>query len=68
MWSSHGVRGSWDFWKDGVLIYAPSKMRKDWKFKISDRGWSWEAKKKTEVIEYEFKRLPKRWIPEFDKF
>lgn len=67
MWSSHGVRGHWQFWKDGVSIYAPAKMRKDWKFKITNRGFSWE-KKVAEPIEYKLKRLPKRWIPEFDKF
>ena len=69
MWSGGISRGYWRFWKDrDVSIISPSKHRKDWKYKIVSReprnSYRQELKTKYEIS---LKRLPKRWIPEFDK-
>ena len=68
MWSNGGSRGYWSFWKDNVTIFEPAKHRKDWKYKITSseprRSYYETSKAK---ITLHFKRLPKRWIPEFDK-
>jgi hypothetical protein len=69
MWSNGKSRGHWDFWKDSIGIFEPSKERKDWKWEIRPYSGgrsnlsSAEINKKT----FRFKRLPKRWIPEFNK-
>jgi hypothetical protein len=69
-WYNGKSRGGWKFWKDTVGIIAPSKLRKEWKYEI--RLWtggrhyvSVEESNKTKLS---LKRLPKRWIPEFDRF
>jgi len=69
MWYNGRSRGYWKFWKDrDVTILTPSKHRKDWKYKIVSReprySYCQELKTKAEI---HLKRLPKRWIPEFDK-
>ena len=69
MWSNGRPRGTWQFWKDrGVTIFTPSKHRKDWKYKIVSYeprySYSQSEKKRFEI---HLKRMPKRWIPEFDK-
>jgi len=69
MWSGGISRGYWRFWKDrDVSIISPSKHRKDWKYKIVSREprYSYRQELKTKY-EISLKRLPKRWIPEFDK-
>lgn len=68
-WCNGKSRGGWKFWKDTVGIIEPSKSRKEWKYTI--RRWtggrhnvSIEESNKTCL---KLKRLPKRWIPEFNK-
>lgn len=63
-------RNIWKFWKDSVGIFEPivksryeKRNRKYHVGMYSSLGDSSETK-----ISYEFKRLPKRWIPEFDMF
>ena len=73
LWCAGESRGHWSFWKDSIGIFAPSKHRKDWKYTVRPYSGSMffgkpaptdeEIKRKT----FRFKRLPKRWIPEFDK-
>lgn len=72
-WHQGFSRGHWDFWKETVGIFEPDRKgrRKEKKYMVRPYGGSWvedapdkdEIKKKT----LKFKRLPKRWIPEFDK-
>jgi hypothetical protein len=69
-WCNGKSRGGWKFWKEGVGIMEPSKVRKEWKYTI--RKWTGgrhsvtvEESNKTAL---KLKRLPKRWIPEFNKF
>jgi len=68
-WYNGKSRGGWKFWKDTVGIIPPSKSGKEWKYTI--RLWtggrhnvSIEESNKTCL---KLKRLPKRWIPEFNK-
>jgi len=69
MWSGGISRGHWKFWKDrDVTIFEPCKSRKDWKYKIISREPRYSYSQRHKVkMELHFKRLPKRWIPEFDK-
>jgi len=69
MWSYGISRGSWKFWKDrDVTIMAPSKCRKDWKYKITSYMPRYSYLQDVKIkAELRFKRMPNRWIPEFDK-
>lgn len=69
MWSHGRSRGYWRFWKKrDVTILEPSKYRKDWKYKIVSKeprySYHQDIKIKAEI---HLKRMPKRWISEFDK-
>lgn len=69
MWYAGRSRGYWRFWKDrDVTISEPSKHRKSWKYTITSYeprySYSQDVKIKHQIS---LKRLPKRWIPEFDK-
>lgn len=69
MWH-HGVsRGNWHFWKDNVSIFEPSNSRrhKREKFTVVKHARSTEFYFGNNKVELTFKRLPKRWIPEFNK-
>jgi hypothetical protein len=77
MWCGGETRGHWDFWLKNIGIFEPSKSRKDWKYIIrpySEYYYNYDAKEfepnenalKEKTIT--LKRLPKRWIPEFDIF
>ncbi len=72
MWHNGRSRGYWQFWRDiTVKIYEPSKISKTWKYKVikyrpSD-GYGYSISIKKEDKKLEFKRMPKRWIPEFDE-
>lgn len=69
MWYHGKSRGYWRFWKDrDVSISEPSKHRKTWKYTITSREprYSYLQPIKTKY-EISLKRIPKRWIPEFDK-
>ena len=64
MWNDGRVRGHWKFWKENeVTIFEPSKLYKSWKYKVV----KYEKFTSTRVVELLLKRLPKRWIKEFDE-
>jgi hypothetical protein len=69
MWSGGISRGYWRFWKDrDVTISEPSKHRKTWKYTITSREPRYSYRQEFKIKhEIKLKRLPKRWIPEFDK-
>lgn len=67
MWSKGFNRDIWHFWKSNVGIFRPSIRERRKGTKIEVRHYSFEVNE-DEKISYEFKRLPKRWIPEFDNF
>jgi hypothetical protein len=74
----HGInRDIWHFWKKNIGIFKPSvreRMKpKSKRTKIevcTYSDWVWDKSDETNVekISFKFKRMPKRWIPEFDKF
>jgi len=53
-------RSIWKFWKDGVYVTKPDRRSrsKKWKFTYFSPNQP----------KLEFKRLPKSWIPELNKF
>jgi hypothetical protein len=69
-------RDFWKFWKDSVGVHEPSKYRKgrskeDMQFVVRPYiSWhcSDEEKDEADAKALRFKRMPKRWIPEFDNF
>jgi len=62
MWHEGEARGHWKFWKENVIIFEPERKLKRWKYEVRYSG---DQQKELQLF---FKRLPKRWIPEFDKF
>ena len=74
LWSSGFNRDIWKFWKADVGIFHPSlRDKKRKKNKIEVRAYSswFEDDTTTEEkdnVALHFKRMPKRWIPEFDRF
>jgi len=80
LWYHGDNRDIWRFWKDDVMVHQPHRDSKI--FKGKDR-WKWqvkpytgchswdddyeEKKKLAEEKQLWFKRMPKRWIPEFDE-
>ena len=69
MWHNGVSRGHWKFWKENVTIYEPkiTGKRKEWKHRIikyDHNSNMFETKKLNEI---KLKRLPKRWIKEFDE-
>jgi len=71
MWHNGQARGHWDFWKDHVGFFEPSKARKDWKYQVrpyTTFGEHGTTPEQIKAMTFSFKRLPKRWIPEFDVF
>lgn len=77
LWSHGFNRDIWRFWKDGVHIFEPERHRRtriipnNTKYQVTEYSCSYETdeenKKRKERSLY-FKRLPKKWIPEFNKF
>jgi len=75
LWYKGFNRDIWDFWKDGVGIFHPSirktKRKEDRKIQVRlysqwyDDDATTEQKEEMTLF---FKRMPKRWIPEFDIF
>ncbi len=77
LWHQGFNRDIWHFWKKGIGIFKPSireRMKpKSKRTKIevcTYSDWVWDKSDETnaEKISFKFKRMPKRWIPEFDKF
>jgi hypothetical protein len=62
MWHNGKPRGHWKFWKE-VTIFEPSKLYKSWKYRFVKYNRN-DGKRE---IELSFKRMPKRWIPEFNE-
>ena len=67
LWWHGEHRDIWDFWKDNIGIFSPNKKKRDWKIQV--RPYSTYQTDKTELAKqtFKFKRLPKRWIPEFNQ-
>ncbi len=75
LWHHGTNRDIWQFWKDSVGVHPPHRNSKifkgkdKWKFQVRPYT-SWhddeEVKKEAEKKTLWFKRMPKRWIPEFD--
>lgn len=75
LWYHGANRDIWHFWKNGVGIHKPSrnsrlfKGKDKWKFQVRPYT-NWhdddETKKLADEKAMWFKRMPKRWIPEFD--
>jgi len=77
LWSNGFNRDIWRFWKDDIYIFEPERHRRtriipnNKKYQVRKYSCSYESeeenKKRKEDALY-FKRLPKKWIPEFDRF
>ncbi len=73
LWHNGQNRDIWKFWKESIGIFDPTprERKKGKKIMVRPYGGSWlrNAPNKDEIKEktFNFKRLPKRWIPEFDK-
>lgn len=64
-------RNIWYFWKENIGIFEPSSRRHKTKEsrRYNVRKYHCSYDKDTETtISFSFKRLPKRWISEFDSF
>lgn len=77
LWHQGFNRDIWGFWKKDISIFEPSeldKKKKNGRKKIEVRPYSFygdfaETKMSEEELKsktFKFKRLPKRWIPEFN--
>jgi hypothetical protein len=64
-----GHRSIWKFWNDRTYIHEPSKSfhTSKWSSKWKVVKYDGEYSDTKTVAKLEFKRLPQRWIPEFDK-
>jgi len=79
LWAHGEHRDIWDFWKDSVGIFTPTKKKRNWKYQVRRYSNSYlndydmsakeivDMKVENEKKTLKFKRLPKRWIPEFDQ-
>ncbi len=82
LWYLGSHRDIWHFWKKAANIYQPDKYKKGidkerLRFRVRPHtDWSWDVSKEEYNKQHKeaderqlvFKRMPKRWIPEFDKF
>jgi len=80
LWYMGTHRDIWHFWKKSIGVHTPCKYKKgvkknDLMFNVRPYSdWSWNVSKKeykkqqkeADEKELRFKRMPKRWIPEFD--
>jgi len=82
LWYLGSHRDIWKFWKESIGIHEPTRSCKRGKIENRDRKfcvrpyveWTYDSEKLREKRYKEaeekalyFKRMPKRWIPEFDK-
>jgi len=72
LWHQGFNRDIWGFWKENVGLFKPSKRDKEPKIVVRPYTCSYRVKnemseEELEAKTFKFKRLPKRWIPEFDK-
>lgn len=68
LWSDGFNRDIWGFWKKDIGLFSPEKRGDEKKFVIRPYYKHDEDKNDVERKTLKFKRLPKRWIPEFDNF
>lgn len=78
LWGGYSHRNIWGFWKKNVGIFNPPSPRerkrynkpKKWQIReyTNSYDFSNEDHEKNKKNSLYFKRLPKRWIPEFDRF
>jgi len=83
LWYMGSHRDIWHFWKKGIGVHEPRRSCKRGKIKPKERKfcvrpyveWHYDSAEERERLHKEadekalyFKRMPKRWIPEFDKF
>lgn len=70
LWNQGINRDIWYFWKKEIGIFHPAynDKRKGKKILIRKYSYLFNVDEVDLKIELAFKRLPKRWIPEFDKF
>lgn len=75
LWHHGDNRDIWKFWKDGISISQPDHHRgskyvkpqyKFWVGKFGDLYLTDEENEEIRKNRLYFKRMPKRWIPEFD--
>jgi hypothetical protein len=75
LWYHGKNRDIWHFWKDNVGVHQPHRHSKifkgkdKWKFNVRPyTNWhdDEETKENADKKALWFKRMPKRWIPEFD--
>ena len=69
LWHCAQNRDIWKFWKGKYYISHPSRKEKKKGKKIVLRPYNFDSDFSEEELKertFEFKRLPKRWIPEFD--
>ncbi len=70
LWHNGFHRDIWKFWKKDIGIFEPSsrgKRMNERKIEIRTYSdWLHDGETKNKSISLKFKRLPKRWIPEFD--
>jgi hypothetical protein len=69
LWYKGFNRDIWDFWKESIFIHHPSvrDRKKGKKIEVRPFLHSCEDKEERKEKTLYFKRLPKRWIPEFDQ-
>lgn len=73
LWYAGQNRDIWSFWKTNVGITHPSirEKKKGKRVEVwAYRNWFDDdpTEEEREVMTIKFRRMPKRWIPEFDKF
>lgn len=73
LWNLGGHRDIWKFWKDNVGVFEPSRYKKgvskeSLKFQVRHYSFMLDENDEMLINKFSFKRMPKRWITEFDKF
>ncbi len=68
LWHHSQNRDIWGFWKKDIGIFTASLKEKRKKTQIRPYYEYEIDEANLKAKTFEFKRLPKRWIPEFDKF
>jgi hypothetical protein len=69
LWSNGQNRDIWDFWKEDIMFSRATirEKKKGEKSEVRPYSNSEMSDEEISALTFKFKRLPKRWIPEFDK-
>lgn len=67
LFGGYNYRNIWSFWKKNVHIFTPDKSFRFRRKKYEVKEYDYLDKIDNPIC-FKFKRLPKRWIPEFDLF